>query len=66
MLTQRLHFNTYGGNPVVCAAGRAVLQVIEEEGLQDNCAKVGAHLTSRLLRLQVGPGRYRSPCHRTP
>lgn len=27
VLSQRLHFNTYGGNPVVCAAGRAVLEV---------------------------------------
>jgi len=27
VLAQRLHFNTYGGNPVCCAGGRAVLQV---------------------------------------
>eukprot|EP00238_Polyblepharides_amylifera_P007969 CAMPEP_0196580746 /NCGR_PEP_ID=MMETSP1081-20130531/30334_1 /TAXON_ID=36882 /ORGANISM="Pyramimonas amylifera, Strain CCMP720" /LENGTH=358 /DNA_ID=CAMNT_0041900707 /DNA_START=392 /DNA_END=1468 /DNA_ORIENTATION=- len=47
-LTQRLHFNTYGGNPVACAAGRAVLEVIEEEGLQQNCAAVGSHLLQRL------------------
>jgi alanine-glyoxylate transaminase / (R)-3-amino-2-methylpropionate-pyruvate transaminase len=27
VLTQRLHLNTFGGNPVSCAAGRAVLKV---------------------------------------
>ena len=30
-LTERIHFNTFGGNPVVCAQGRAVLQVIDRE-----------------------------------
>ncbi len=33
-LAQRLHFNTFGGNPVSMAAGLAVMEVIEEEGLQ--------------------------------
>lgn len=43
-LTQRIHFNTYGGNPVSCAAGRAVLEVIEQEGLQANSLNVGGRL----------------------
>jgi alanine-glyoxylate transaminase/(R)-3-amino-2-methylpropionate-pyruvate transaminase len=30
-LTQRIHFNTYGGNPVSCAIGRAVLKVFPHE-----------------------------------
>src|SRR5262249_36786776 len=33
-LAQRLHFNTFGGNPVVCAQGAAVLDVIDREKLQ--------------------------------
>ena len=41
-------FNTYGGNPVSCAAGMAVLDVIEGEGLQANAATTGAHLLGRL------------------
>ena len=43
-LTGRVHFNTFGGNPVSMAAGSAVLDVIDEEGLQDNAREVGAVL----------------------
>ena len=50
-LASRIHFNTFGGNPVVCAQGRAVLEVIESEGLQANSLKVGAHLKAGLERL---------------
>ena len=45
-LTSRIHFNTFGGNPVSCAQGRAVLHVIEREGLQANSLKIGAQLTA--------------------
>ncbi|MCA0326837.1 MAG: aspartate aminotransferase family protein [Proteobacteria bacterium] len=45
-------FHTYGANPVACAAGRAVLQVIAQEGLQENAKKVGAELKTRLLELK--------------
>ncbi len=38
------YFNTYGGNPVSCAIGMAVLDVIENEHLQQNAHKVGRHL----------------------
>ena len=34
------YFNTFGGNPVCCAAGLAVLDAIEEEGLQQNAQRV--------------------------
>lgn len=51
-LAQRLHFNTFGGNPVCSAGGRAVLRVIEKERLQDNCKVVGGHLINRLKQLQ--------------
>jgi alanine-glyoxylate transaminase/(R)-3-amino-2-methylpropionate-pyruvate transaminase len=43
-LADRIHFNTFGGNPVVCAQGRAVLQVIDREKLQENALQVGNHL----------------------
>ncbi len=45
------YFNTFGGNPVAAAAGMAVLDVIENEGLQENAARVGAHLKARLQDL---------------
>jgi len=51
--TRRLHFNTYGGNPVSMAAGLAVLEVIEEDGLQENCRVVGGHLKSGLQELMT-------------
>ncbi|NUP90649.1 MAG: aspartate aminotransferase family protein [Candidatus Sumerlaeia bacterium] len=47
-LAQRIHFNTYGGNPVSMAAGLAVLDVIEEEGLQENCRVLGARFRAGL------------------
>jgi alanine-glyoxylate transaminase / (R)-3-amino-2-methylpropionate-pyruvate transaminase len=50
-LTQRIHFNTFGGNPVSMAAGLAVLDVIDENGLQENCRVVGGRLLRGLERL---------------
>ncbi len=52
-LTSRIHFNTFGGNPVSMAAGLAVLDVIEEDGLQENARRVGARLLQGLRRLQT-------------
>jgi len=48
----KFFFNTYGANPVSCAAGRAVLRAIEEEGLQANARKVGAEMLGALKDLQ--------------
>ncbi len=50
-LAQRIHFNTFGGNPVCMAAGNAVLDVIEEDGLQENSRVIGAKLKSGLQKL---------------
>ena len=47
-LTQRIHFNTFGGNPVCMAAGSAVLDVIDEDGLQENSRVVGGRLKAGL------------------
>ncbi|MFT4669563.1 MAG: 4-aminobutyrate aminotransferase-like enzyme/Ser/Thr protein kinase RdoA (MazF antagonist) [Ulvibacter sp.] len=45
-------FNTFGGNPVSCAIGRTVLEVIEEENLQQNALEVGEFLKVALKELQ--------------
>ena len=42
------YFNTFGGNPVSCAIGLAVLDVLEEEKLQENALNVGTHLMEGL------------------
>ena len=47
-----MYFNTFGGNPVQCAAGMAVLDVIEEENLQQNALRVGDYIRDNLRGLQ--------------
>jgi 4-aminobutyrate aminotransferase-like enzyme len=47
------YFNTFGGNPVSCAVGLAVLDVVEEERLQENALNVGAYLKSGLEELKT-------------
>ena len=51
-LSQRIHFNTFGGNPVVCAQGMAVLDVIDREKLQENSLTIGGQLSAGLNRLK--------------
>jgi 4-aminobutyrate aminotransferase-like enzyme/Ser/Thr protein kinase RdoA (MazF antagonist) len=46
------YFNTYGGNPVSCAAGMAVLDVLAEEKLQENALRVGVELKAGLQGLR--------------
>jgi 4-aminobutyrate aminotransferase-like enzyme len=46
------YFNTFGGNPVSCAIALSVLDVIEREGLQENCRVVGSYLHEGLANLQ--------------
>src|SRR5713226_888307 len=49
-------FSTFGGNPVACAAGLAVLDVVRDEGLQDRALRVGTYWMTELKKLQE--------CHR--
>ena len=51
-MTKRLHFNTYGGNPVSMAQGLATLDVILEEKIQQRAKDVGGYLKSGLQDLQ--------------
>ena len=46
-------FSSFGGNPVSCAIGSAVLDVLEEENLQQNAFEVGNYFKQELLKLQM-------------
>ncbi|MBM3481718.1 MAG: aminotransferase class III-fold pyridoxal phosphate-dependent enzyme [Alphaproteobacteria bacterium] len=46
------YFNTFGGNPVAAAAGLAVLDVLRDEGLQENARVIGAELRERIAALR--------------
>lgn len=45
-------FSSFGGNPVSCAIGLAVMEVMEEEGLQENAKIVGNYYKSLFHELQ--------------
>jgi 4-aminobutyrate aminotransferase-like enzyme/Ser/Thr protein kinase RdoA (MazF antagonist) len=45
-------FSTFGGNPVSCAVGLAVLDVLREEGLQENALRMGRMLIEEFSELQ--------------
>ena len=51
-LAQRVHFNTFGGNPVVSAQGMAVLDVIDREKLQENSHRIGGRIFAGLERMR--------------
>ncbi len=48
------YFNSFGGNPVSCAVGQAVLDVIKDEKLQEHADNVGRYLLDQLKSLQHG------------
>lgn len=52
VLSQKIQFNTFGGNPVCSAGGLAVLNVLDKEKRQSHCAEVGSHMIGRLRELQ--------------
>lgn len=45
------HGSTFGGNPLACAAGLAVFEVFEKEGLVENSKLVGGYMKEKLLTL---------------
>lgn len=49
--SQGYFFSSTGGSPLSCAIGMTVLDVLNDEGLQANASRVGAHLKSRLEEL---------------
>ena len=51
-LTKAFHFNTFGGNPLACSVGKAVIDVIDEEGMQENSRVVGKHAFEKLKQIQ--------------
>jgi 4-aminobutyrate aminotransferase-like enzyme/Ser/Thr protein kinase RdoA (MazF antagonist) len=50
--SQGYFFSSTGGSPLSCAIGMTVLDVLHDEGLQENAARVGAHLKAGLQALQ--------------
>jgi acetylornithine aminotransferase len=44
------HGTTFGGNPLAMRAGVETIRIMEEDGLLDHAAKVGAHLHAALVR----------------
>lgn len=57
IFTPGSHGTTFGGGPLVCAAGLAVLDALESENLLDNAHTVGGHLQARLAAELAGaPG----------
>jgi 4-aminobutyrate aminotransferase-like enzyme len=51
LVDQGIFFSTFGGNNVSCAAGMAVLDVLEREGLRENAREVGGHFKQGLRQL---------------
>jgi alanine-glyoxylate transaminase/(R)-3-amino-2-methylpropionate-pyruvate transaminase len=52
MMKNRIHFNTFGGNPISMTQGLATLEVIDAEKIQHNAKVVGGILKEGLFALQ--------------
>ena len=52
------YFNSFGGNPVSCAVGKAVLEVIENENLQNNALYIGKYFLSELQKIKNKNKKY--------
>ena len=51
LLSAGQHGSTFGGNPLACAAGVAVVDTIESDGLLDHAVEMGAHLADGVAAL---------------
>ena len=51
-LSSRVHFNTFGGNPVSCAQGMATLDVLQQDQIQARAKRVGGRLLDGLREMQ--------------
>ena len=51
LLSAGQHGSTFGGNPLACAAGVAVVDTIESDGLLDHAVEMGAHLADSVAAL---------------
>ncbi len=49
VLTAGTHGSTFGGNPISCAGGKAVLETVTADGFLDEVAKKGAYIKEKLL-----------------
>ena len=52
VMTNRIHFNTFGGNPVSMVQGLATVEIIDEQHIQQNAREVGNFLKAGLEDLQ--------------
>ncbi len=53
LLGRGQHGTTFGGNPLACAAGLAVLDTLEREALPDHATRIGAHLADAVESLHL-------------
>lgn len=49
--TPGIHGSTFGGNPLACTAGLAVMKIMKDDHLPENAAKMGAYIKSQLEAL---------------
>ncbi|MFA4981771.1 MAG: aspartate aminotransferase family protein [Candidatus Omnitrophota bacterium] len=52
VLTPGTHASTFGGSPIVCAAGLAVFEAINKENMLENARRMGAYLKKKLEDLK--------------
>ena len=52
MMKNRVHLNTFGGNPISMTQGLATLEIVDAENLQANAKTIGGHLKNRLAELK--------------